>query len=105
MAPGKSKKLLVRARVRKDLVAAFGQDAKIVRRPGHDYSWGIVVSPERVYDLFFGLVTTINYSNFKAEVGKKNPARARTYHDVWHALLKIENEEPRIQSSLETPCP
>lgn len=36
----------------------------------------------------------LNYFNFKAEVGKTNPARERVYHSVWSALLDLQMRAP-----------
>jgi len=89
--------LQVRARCRADLEALLDRmDArnKVIRTPKADYLWRIVVRPRTWARWLSTLALDIDYLNFKDEVKRGNPGRAKTYEKVWMECRSIEGEDP-----------
>jgi hypothetical protein len=88
--------LLVRARVRADLVDLinFIIDRNhtapfIACTPEADYQFRTVVSRRELSAYLAQLVKEIDYPNFKNEVAKSDPERAVTYGGVWAVLNNL----------------
>ncbi len=89
--------LQVRARCRADLEGLLDRvDArnKIVRTPSADYLWRVVVRPRTWARWISILALDVDYRNFKDEIKKENPERAKTYEKVWMECRSIEAEDP-----------
>lgn len=85
--------VLVRTRTRVDLEAlrdVLG-DIEIQETPGRDYRWRSSVRRVAWSTALVLLAAEIDYSNFKAEVERRQgPERARLYHEIWAALLALQ---------------
>lgn len=88
-------KLLVRARVRRDL-EIFLQRAgvpldEICSTPEADYGFRAVVDRCVVARTMAELIGTIQYPNFKGRIQQtQGQARLRTYHEIWEVLHDLE---------------
>jgi hypothetical protein len=86
--------LLVRARVRKDLVAFItmgrpGPMPKIVRLPEADYRFRAVVPRPIVKRSLAAIADAVDYPNFKDRVHESQGIeRARVYSNVWSDLYE-----------------
>jgi hypothetical protein len=91
--------LIVRARLKGDLVAFFGRNVTIDETPDADYRWRTYVSRPRLKIAISREVDKIEYDNFKNSV--KNDARHDAYMKVWSAMLSAQNAEmPKKLSSI-----
>lgn len=94
--------VMVRARSAADLrtlCEKVGLDPakEIIESPDADYP-ARVVFPRAVWTQYLTVASSeLDYENFKSAVGKGNPARAYTYHDVWDVLHQIEDESGGIR--------
>ncbi len=60
-----------------------------------DYPWRIKVHRDQWTVAVAHMASEVDYSNFKDEVGRvQGHHRAAVYSDVWHSLLKVEDEDP-----------
>ena len=87
--------LTVRARARADLETLRARglpELGEVKEDGDaDYRFRAQATKAAVARAFNDQITAIDYDNFKTAVGKRQgAARARIYHDVWDALLPIQ---------------
>lgn len=87
----------VRARIRDDLsrlvLAVEGSLGDIQEWPGADYRWRFIVrDPSILASIFQGLAETIDYSNFKSEVGSRPDQRPKlpAYHTLWDNLYELQ---------------
>ena len=62
--------------------------------PGHDYRYRARVSRDALADGLGKIARGLDYSNFKSEVGRRDPGRAGLYHEVWHTLGNIQPGGP-----------
>lgn len=90
--------LSVRARVREDLDrlrdAYLPTLSATVETRGGDYRYRAWVSREDLADGMVRLAGAIDYSNFKAEVARRDPDRAHTYGEVWGILGQLQPGGP-----------
>lgn len=80
---------LVRSRTRDDLVRlvdSISIKRDRIRETGTDYPFRVFITRDEMVTLAQELVAELNYPNFKAEVGRRDPSRASLYSRVW-ALL------------------
>lgn len=67
---------------------------------GTDYACRASAPREDVAKALSGLVSGLNYSNFKTEVGKRQgKARAHLYGEVWNTLYKLQTQPGRFRSA------
>src|ERR1039458_2481296 len=84
--------ILVRGRVREDLdhfagFAAHHGDRPTITSASHsDYRYRLTTSREMFASYLTEQVGALNYPNFKNEVAKTDPCRARIYARVWDVL-------------------
>ena len=94
MANDGTDRIVVRARVREDLVALqrWIPRAKIIKGGGTDYPFRVVVSREEWTAACVGLAEDVTYSNVKDEVERRQGrARHDVYMRVWSALFALES--------------
>jgi hypothetical protein len=58
--------------------------------PGHDYRYRAWVSRGALAEGLAAIARDLAYSNFKSEVGRRDPERAHVYSDVWTVLGSIQ---------------
>jgi len=90
--------LTVRARSRKDLATLrekyLPQLGEIIQGGGTDYQYRAKVSHQDFAQALQQIVMDIDYSNFKNSVAKnQGHKRASIYHDLWHTLWRISEEQ------------
>ncbi len=90
----------VRARTRDDLVrlaaAVYTAGVEIEEWPAADYRWRLIVhDPAELGAIFQALAETIDYSNFKSEVGTRPDQRPKlgAYHTLWSNLYAIQQSQ------------
>lgn len=93
--------LQVRSRARTDaeylakwIKDEHGVDAEVLSWPGRDYPYRVIIDIELWGSFLVAASDAIVYTNFKNEVAKHNPKRAKVYSKVWSAFLDIEDENP-----------
>jgi hypothetical protein len=93
----------VRARLRADLVnlvnAVYREPAAVVETieewPTADYRWRILVTDAgELAGIFAALGDSVDYPNFKAEVGRRpdQTAKLPAYHALWASLHTLQNQ-------------
>lgn len=92
-----SNTLTVRARVRSDLTALKQHYLpgleNIKESTENDYRFRATAPREEVSAALAKLADDIDYSNFKAEVAKKQGGkRSSLYHEVWETLFQLQTE-------------
>lgn len=80
--------LLVRARRDGDIEKVFPRAVVEVGK-GTDYRCRAVVKKSVVAMALAQEISSIDYSNFKSEVGREDPTLAHILHRVWDALLAL----------------
>lgn len=86
----------VRARTRTDLenliAAAKTPDLEIHRSPSADYRFRAIVRRQDLKKILQALLISIDYGNFKAEIGRRPDQREKldAYHDLWGSLFQIQ---------------
>jgi hypothetical protein len=94
--PGGADALMVRARVREDLVAlrrGLLPDIEIERTPDRDYRYRTVVSREDWAHAAERLAAGIDYANFKDAVAERQGHdRAQRYGRVWSVMHALQQE-------------
>lgn len=95
---GKKRQLLIRARVRDDLVNLDrqlpGVSARITEEYPSDYAYRLRVSRKEWKRILAQLTDEVDYDNFKDAVKKKHGKdRANAYMGVWSVLHRLQ--EPR----------
>ena len=106
--------LTIRARVREDLENLRGEAlpalGEILEHAGTDYPYRAQAPKADVAAAFVKLALSIDYSNFKSAVAKRQGAkREAIYHEVWHALFPLQGKPsttappPRAASSPTRP--
>src|SRR5471030_1495535 len=87
--------ILVRGRVRDyldhfaDFIACRGDRPTVTRTPLSDYGFRLITSREMFASYLTEQVGSLNYPNFKDEVGKAGPVRAHVYTRVWGVLRDL----------------
>ena len=106
--------LLVRGRARPDLNTfadrIAGVDPKhnrppVEETPDADYPFRLVASRKSVGKVLSRVTDALDYDNFKDEVGKRDPHRARLYGEVWATLRGIESGPRAGGAQPEDPPP
>lgn len=89
--------LTVRARDRESLVELSDiADVQIAKSPDGDYPYRVFVKPEVFSSWVAEAALDIDYVNFKSVVAKvRGYEFAHALHDVWVAMLKVEDEDSR----------
>lgn len=85
----------IRSRSKADLVELrdnfLPQLGAIESGTGTDYPHRAVVHGQDLEKAMATMARAVTYSNYKGEVARvKGSGRARVYHDVWAALLKLQ---------------
>lgn len=87
--------VMVRARAWADIAAmreallkfVYASELKILDTPHADYPFRIIVRKDLFADCLAAEVAAIDYTNFKGEIAKTDPARShRVYGEVWSVL-------------------
>jgi hypothetical protein len=87
--------ILVRGRVRADLeqfadfAARHGDRPAVASTPDADYAYRLTASRGIFAAYLAEPVDALNYPNFKDEVAKADPRRARIYARVWEVLRDL----------------
>lgn len=89
--PNDTKNLLVRARRKGDIEAAF-PDAEVKRTPGRDYLYRALIKREEVARVIGEYVMNITASNFKDSVEDQKLHDA--YMGVWHIMARLQEVPP-----------
>ena len=96
--PNDASELQVRSRTIGDITELCNRyfpNSKIVQTPNADYLYRIFVSHQDFSEAISKIALTIDYSNFKDDVAKKQgPGRADIYGHVWENVLSVEKEDP-----------
>jgi hypothetical protein len=58
--------------------------------PGGDYRYRAWITREALAEGMAEIARTLDYSNFKVEVNRRDPQRAHTYSDVWAVLGELQ---------------
>lgn len=90
--------ITVRARDRESLtgLAEFA-DAEIAKSPDGDYPYRTFVKPEVFADWVSEESFDIDYHNFKSKVSQvRGYEFVQALHDVWAAMLQVEDPDARI---------
>ena len=88
----KTGNLLVRARDRGHLDSIVHDSVPISHTPSHDYPWRVSMPKEEVASIFYSLIESIDYPNFKARVDYNarwrdvGPWYAQALHRVWDVM-------------------
>jgi hypothetical protein len=81
--------LLVRARVREDIVDAFGPD-DILELTGSDYRFRKTVPRAVVADYLSKEAMTIDYTSVKDDIDKGEPDRHHMLYETWRAHWDLQ---------------
>jgi hypothetical protein len=87
--------ICIRSRSVKDMIDLQKKvfpDYNILHTPKADYPYRLIVPIKYFRSEFGKLANTVDYPNFKSEVGSKNSHRENLYHQVWAILTQIEQE-------------
>ena len=91
-------RLSVRARVGADLDRLRERYmpalSKTLETPEGDYRYRAWISRDELAEGLARVARDVTYSNFKDEVGRKDPERERAYHDVWEVLGRLQPGGP-----------
>ena len=92
----KTSHLTVRARAKGDLdnlrSRYLPELSPVTSKAGTDYPWRATVTHEAFAAAVGKMVADVTYDNFKNQVAKtQGRRRADTYHDVWSALLDLQD--------------
>jgi hypothetical protein len=100
--PVDTKRIMVRARVRKHLEALRERfpnclgDCEVHAFTGSDYAFRIFVDKSVWSQVVLGLNEELDYGNFKSEVarfqGQDGAAYERSLHDVWSVMYRLQKE-------------
>ena len=85
-----SEQMVVRARVRQDLVDAFG-DVKITESTHSDYRFRVFVSREKVGQFLASTVADLNYDSVKDNIDKDEEDRHKMLYAVWRAHWDLQH--------------
>ena len=95
--PGETQ-LCVRARDAADLDrlrAAYMPELGLTQEtPGRDYRYRAWIDREALAEGLAAVARNLSYSNFKSEVGRRDPERAHLYSRVWSTLGSIQPGGP-----------
>jgi len=84
--------LMVRARRKGDLEAAFGSDVEVTTIPGRDYQFRAFIKREIVGQVIAKALTDIHYTNFKGSTRDHHLHNA--YMDIWHVMADLQEVPP-----------
>lgn len=86
--------LVVRARVREDLIAAFSVEAdSIIESTDSDYRFRIFVTRRELKKALSTYIDDyLDYDNFKGSIHPKDKLRYSVYMSVWAVLLKWQEK-------------
>lgn len=97
-------RLLVRARVRRDLeaLADLIPGLAVEETPERDYRFRASVTREAWAAAAVELAREIDYPNFKNEVARRQGGeRAHLYAEVWVSLLRLQQSPDGLSGALE----
>lgn len=97
------KGVVVRARVKEDLVALFPLHANdIVEMTESDYRWRLFLDKKYVSTVIAERVMNIDYDNFKNSVPKI--WRKRAYNNIWATMYNVQLDMygPQYEAQRET---
>jgi ADP-ribosylglycohydrolase len=79
--------VLVRARVKKDLVEIFPED-RIIHTSGADYHWRVYSTKKEMGEILLKQMTELDYPNFKGRIGKtpNQKDKLEAYHQIWSVM-------------------
>jgi len=79
--------LIVRARVKKDLLGLFAEE-RIVETPKADYRFRVLVPKREMAEMLASKIMDISYPNFKNEIAEVELQRDKlsAYHDIWSVM-------------------
>jgi hypothetical protein len=90
--------LCVRARVGTDLDRLrdhyLPSLTETMETPGGDYRYRAWATHDEVGHALAAIAGDVHYDNFKTEVARHDHERARTYHDVWEVLGRLQPGGP-----------
>lgn len=67
----------------------------ILTRVGSDYPWRVMVPRDAWGQFAMEAAYSTRYDNYKSAVQREQgAARESVYHDVWAALLRLEDDDP-----------
>ena len=102
-------RLMVRARVAEDLDnlrALFIPELSPTRKtPSRDYLFRAFCTSEEYARGMYMVAMSIDYTNFKDEVKKADPDRARLYMGVWSDMINVQEHYHPKESSYLTGSP
>ncbi len=80
--------LLVRARVRKDLLSIFSK-RRIIEIPEADYRFRVLVSKNEFAELMFNQIKKIDYPNFKDRIVQSDSHKEKldVYYQIWSIMF------------------
>jgi hypothetical protein len=86
----------VRARVKHDLenlLSTAKLNLEIIVSPNADYRFRIVLEHDQLLAVFSVLAGSIDYGNFKDEIGRRKDQRTKldAYHEFWGAMLEVQH--------------
>lgn len=86
--------VVVRARVREDLVALFPPwESLIIESEDGDYRFRLFMDKETVSWVIKDRIMDINYDNFKNSINKTTQSwRYRAYTKIWQVLFGVQHE-------------
>jgi hypothetical protein len=79
------KQVLVRSRVKQDLLNAFG-DHEVIEMDDSDYRFRMFLDKEFVSEQVKSHIQNINYDNFKNSISKDDQERKSYYMRVWEVM-------------------
>lgn len=89
--------ITVRSRDRESLESVLAHtDGEAIRSPRGDYPYRAFVDPNTFAKWLAGVAGDLHYDNFKSQVARtRGHSFTHALHDVWAAMLQVEDEEAR----------
>ncbi len=81
-----SKQVLVRSRVKQDLLNAFGNKHEVIEMEDSDYRFRMFLDKDYVANAIKCHVQSIDYDNFKNSIPKEDHERKSYYLWVWQVM-------------------
>lgn len=85
--------LMVRARVKKDLLSIFDA-GRIIETPEADYRFRVLVPKREMAEMLAEKILDIDYPNFKNEISgiKEQRDKLAAYHEIWSVMWSYANQ-------------